>query len=68
MPEQTDKFTDCYSPDSGSSPLTNGFRLQPEELDVGTKLLIFVYLTLSEYTISLLCLPPSSLATSTVGV
>ena len=26
--------------------------MQPEELEVGTKLLIFVYLTLSEYTFS----------------
>ena len=51
VPEQTDKFRERLC-DSVSSPLTNGFRLQPEELEVGTKLLIFVYLTLSEYTIS----------------
>ena len=37
---------------SGNGSGANGFRLQPEELEVGTKLLIFVYLTLSEYTIS----------------
>ena len=29
---------------SGNGSGANGFRLQPEELEVGTKLLIFVYL------------------------